>query len=140
MDSPHQVATISALEAATDALMVALGRRPDPDMQAAAAALKAREVALRALLQMDAKSRPPDISARIRRVLDRDREAADHLRQDMEALRERLASTRQMVNNYRSSARSTGQAATPTQVRTAPKIGVNPAGAMSSPSSSWRDL
>ena len=136
MDSTQQVATISALEAATDALMVALGQRPDPDLQAASAALKAREVALRSLLQMDAKSRPPDLNARIRRVLDRDREAAEHLRQDMEALRERLASTRQLVNNYRASVRSSGHARPQVPSRTAPKIGANPAGAMSPPTSS----
>jgi hypothetical protein len=108
MDPTHQVATISALEAATDALMVALGKRPDPDLKAAAEALKARETALRFLLQMDPKSRPPELSARIRRVLDRDREAAEHLRRDMDALRERMAGTRKLVNTFSGSARSSG--------------------------------
>ena len=72
MDATHQVATISALEAATDALMIALGRRPDPDLEAATAALKAREAALRFLVRTDPKARPPDLNARLRRILDRD--------------------------------------------------------------------
>ena len=67
-----QVATISALEAATDALMIALGKRPDPDLEAATAALKAREAALRFLVRTDPKTRPPDLNARLRRILDRD--------------------------------------------------------------------
>lgn len=110
MDAPHQAATISALEAATDALMVALGKRPDPDLKAAGAALKARAAALRFLLQTDPQTRPPDMNARIRRILDRDVEASEQLRHEMDALRERLASTRQLVDSYSATARSSGQA------------------------------
>ncbi len=100
MDSSLQAATISALEAATDAMMVALGKRPDPDLEAASAALKAREAALMLLVRTDPKDRPPDLNARLRRILDRDREAADQLRIEMDQLRERLAGTREMMNNY----------------------------------------
>ena len=100
MDSSHQIATISALEAATDALMVALGKRPDPDLEAATAALRAREAALRLLLGTDPKTRPADLNARLRRILDRDRDAADALRTEMESLRERLADTRALARNY----------------------------------------
>jgi hypothetical protein len=97
MDAPHQIATISALEAATDALMVALGKRPDPDLEAATAALRAREAALKFLLQSDPKLRPPDLNARLRRILERDRDAADALRVEMDQLRERLAGTRELM-------------------------------------------
>jgi hypothetical protein len=45
------------------------------------------------------------MNARIRRVLDCDREAADQLRAEMGLLRDRLASTRQMMNDYRASKR-----------------------------------
>jgi hypothetical protein len=100
MDVSRQVATVSALEAATDALMIALGKRPSPDLEAATAALRARDAALRFLLEGDAQSRPPEINARLRRVLDRDGEAADCMRVEMEALRGRLAETRQLMNNY----------------------------------------
>ncbi len=113
MDATHQVATISALEAATDALMVALGRRPDPDLEAATAALKAREAALRFLVRTDPKTRPPDLNARLRRILDRDREAADQLRTEMASLRERLANTRRMMNTTRDPSRSTGAGRSP---------------------------
>ncbi len=109
MDATHQVATISALEAATDALMVALGRRPDPDLEAATAALKAREAALQFLVRTDPKTRPPDLNARLRRILDRDREAADQLRTEMASLRERLANTRRMMNTTRDSSRATAR-------------------------------
>jgi hypothetical protein len=102
MDSSHQVNTILALEAATDALMAALRRRPDPDLEAAAVALKAREAAIHLLVGSDPSSRPPDMNARLRRILDNDREAADQLRAEMDSLRGRLASTRQMMNDYRS--------------------------------------
>jgi hypothetical protein len=101
MDASHQAATISALEAATDALMIALGRRPDPDLVAATAALKAREAALRFLVRTDPSTRPPDLNKRLRRILDRDREAADQMRIEMDALRERLADTRQMMHVHR---------------------------------------
>jgi nanoRNase/pAp phosphatase (c-di-AMP/oligoRNAs hydrolase) len=40
MDSSQQAATIVALEAATDALMIAMRRRPDPDLEAAGVALR----------------------------------------------------------------------------------------------------
>jgi hypothetical protein len=103
MDSSHQANTILALEAATDALMAALKRRPDPDLEAAAAALKAREAAMHFLVGSDPSARPPDMNARLRRILDCDREAADQLRAEMNALRERLASTRQMMDDYRNS-------------------------------------
>jgi hypothetical protein len=93
MDASHQDATISALEAATDALLIALGKRPDPDLEAPAAALKAREAALRFLVRADVATRPPDLNARLRRILDRDREAAEQLRIEMDSLRDRLAST-----------------------------------------------
>ena len=101
MDAKHQVATISALEAATDALMVALGKRPDPDLEAATAALKAREAALRFLVQTDPASRPPDLNARLRRIYERDHEAAEQLRVEMDALRERIAGTRELMHRYR---------------------------------------
>ena len=101
MDASRQVATISALEAATDAFMVALGKRPDPDLEAATAALRAREAALRLLVETDPGSRPPDLNARLRRILDRDQEAADRIREEMEQLRQRLASTRQMMREHR---------------------------------------
>ena len=110
MDASHQAATISALEAATDALMFALGRRPDPDLEAATAALKAREAALRFLLQTDAGSRPADLNARLRRILDRDREAADQLRLEMDSLRGRLANTRQLLHTYRGRSGTIGSA------------------------------
>jgi hypothetical protein len=106
MDASQQVATILALEAATDAMMSALRRRPDPDLESATTALKAREVAIRLLVGSDPNARPPDMNARIRRVLECDREAADQLRAEMGLLRERLASTRQMMNEYRAGSRS----------------------------------
>jgi hypothetical protein len=105
MDSSQQAATIVALEAATDALMIAMRRRPDPDLEAAGVALKAREAAIRLLAGSDPKTRPPDLNARLRQILDCDREAADQLRAEMESLRGRLATTRQMMNDYRSSGR-----------------------------------
>jgi hypothetical protein len=108
MDSMNQAGTIMALEAATDALMTAMRRRPDPDLEAAAVALKARENAIRLLVASDPRSRPPDMNARIRRILDCDREAAEQLRAEMDSLRERLASTRQLMNDYRGSRRTPG--------------------------------
>jgi hypothetical protein len=84
-------------------------RRPDPDLEAAAVALKAREAAIRFLVGSDPKTRPPDMNARLRQILDCDREAADRLRDEMNSLRERLASTRQMMNDYRSSRRGSEQ-------------------------------
>jgi TolA-binding protein len=110
MDSTHQANTILALEAATDALMAALRRRPDPDLEAAAAALKAREAAMHLLVGSDPNSRPPDMNARLRRILDSDREAADQLRSEMDSLRGRLASTRQMMNDYRTKTRQKEEA------------------------------
>ena len=115
MDSSHQDATIVALEAATDALMIAMRRRPDPDLEAAAAALKARESAIRFLVGSDPGSRPRDMNARLRRILDCDKEAADQLRAEMDSLRARLASTRQMVNDYRSA--GSGRGRVPERVR-----------------------
>jgi hypothetical protein len=109
MNAPEQVVTISALEAATDALMIALGRRPDPDLDAAAIALKAREVALQFLLRTDPKTRPPDLNARLRRILERDHEAADQLREEMDSLRSRLADTKQLMNEYRVKAHAGGR-------------------------------
>jgi hypothetical protein len=106
MDASHQAATIIALEAATDALMIAMRRRPDPDLEAAAVALKAREAAICFLVGSDPKTRPPDMNASLRRILDCDREAADQLRAEMDSLRERLASTRRMMNSYRNSRRA----------------------------------
>jgi hypothetical protein len=91
MDASQQAATILALEAATEAMLSALRRRPDPDLEAATAALKAREAAIRFLVGSDPSTRPPDMNARIRRVLECDREAADQLRAEMGSLRERLA-------------------------------------------------
>jgi len=110
MDASHQAATISALEAATDALMFALGRRPDPALEAATAALKAREAALRFLVRTDSAARPADLNARLRRILDRDREAAEQLRIEMDSLRGRLANTRQLMHAYSSRPGSTGPA------------------------------
>jgi hypothetical protein len=49
------------------------------------------------------------MNARLRQILDCDREAADQLRAEMNSLRERLASTRQMMNEYRSSRGGTEQ-------------------------------
>jgi hypothetical protein len=46
------------------------------------------------------------MNARLRQILDCDREAADQLRTEMDSLRERLASTRQMMNDYRSARRA----------------------------------
>jgi hypothetical protein len=100
MDASNQAATISALEAATDALLAALRKRPDPDLDAAAAALKARQAALRFLVETDPKERPSDLNARLRIILDRDREAADQLRADMDSIRERMAGTRQLMDTY----------------------------------------
>ena len=110
MDGSHQAATIIALEAAREALMVAMRRRPDPDLEAAGVALKARENAIKLLVASDPKTRPPDMNARIRQILDCDREAADQLRAEMDSLRDRLASTRQMMNDYRSSRRASQEA------------------------------
>jgi hypothetical protein len=107
MDSSAQTETILALEAATDALMAALRRRPDPDLEAASVALKAREAAMKFLVGSDPNARPPDMNARLRRILDYDREAAEQLRSEMDSLRGRLASTRQMMNDYRSKGRAT---------------------------------
>jgi hypothetical protein len=108
MDASHQAATILTLEAATDAMMVALRKRPDPDLAAATTALKAREAALRFLVRTDASTRPPDLNARLRKILDRDREAAEQLRIEMNSLRERLAGTRQLMNTYRQRPGATG--------------------------------
>jgi hypothetical protein len=105
MDTSRQSSAIIALEAATDVLIVALSRRPDPDLEAATAALKAREAAIRLIVGSDPKTRPPDLNARMRRILESDRAAAEHLRTEMDALRERLASTRQMMNEVRSGGR-----------------------------------
>ena len=89
--------------------MIALRKRPDPDLVAATAALKAREAALVCLVKTDPKMRPPDMNARIRRILDRDLEAAAQLKTEMDSLRERMATTRQAVNNHRAGTRSPGQ-------------------------------
>jgi hypothetical protein len=106
MNAPSpQVVTIGALESATDAMLVALSRRPDPDFEGAAEALKAREAALMLLLRTDPTTRPPDLSARLRRILERDYETADHLRVEMEALRMRLADTRQLLDAQRDAGR-----------------------------------
>jgi hypothetical protein len=105
MDASQHAAAITALEAATDVLMVALSRRPDPDLEVATAALKAREIAIHQLVASGVKRRPPDTSARLRRILDNDKAVAEHLKTEMDALRERLADTRQMMNDYRSSGR-----------------------------------
>jgi len=104
MDPSHQAAAISVLEAATDDLIVALGRRPTPDLEAAAAALKERETALRLLVRTSPRTRPPDLNARLRRILERDDEAAEEMRRDMDELRERLASTRQLVDTFSATA------------------------------------
>ncbi len=100
-DATHQLASISALEAATDALMIALGRRPEPDLEAALAALKAREAALRYLVAVDAGRRPPEIAARLRRVLQKDRLTSDQMRAQMDALRGRIEETKQLMRQYR---------------------------------------
>jgi hypothetical protein len=110
MDSSNQTATILALEAATDALMTAMRRRPDPDLEAAGIALKAREAAMTLLVGSDPKARPPDMNARLRRILESDKEAADQLRGEMDSLRGRLATTRQMMNEYRNTKRVPEQA------------------------------
>ena len=49
------------------------------------------------LLSPQAVTVPPDLNARLRRILDRDREAAEQLRIEMDSLRERLAGTRQLM-------------------------------------------
>jgi hypothetical protein len=111
MDARQQAATIMALEAATDAMMSALRRRPDPDLEAATIALKARENAIRLLVGSDPNTRPPDMIGRIRRVLECDREAADQLRAEMDSLRVRLAGTRRMMDEYRTANRPDNRAA-----------------------------
>lgn len=98
MNASRQAAAIMALEAATDVLIVALSRRPEPDLEAATNALKARGAALSLLVGSDPKTRPPDMNKRLRRILDTDRAAADHMRTEMESLRQRLAGTRQMMH------------------------------------------
>ena len=108
MDAKHQLATVSALEAATDALMVALGKRPEPDLEAATAALKARQAAHRFLVQTDPATRPPDLNARLRRIYERDHEAATQLRAEMDALRERLADTRELMHRHGGRTGATG--------------------------------
>ena len=117
--------------------MVALGRRPDPDLEAATAALKAREAALRFLVGSGPEARRRTLNARLRRILDRDREAADYLRTEMDVLRERLAEhaadderlpqLERVPERYRE-ARSTG----PRACRRAPpsKFGGNPSGGL----------
>ena len=98
-DATQQLASISALEAATDALMIALGRRPEPDLEAATAALRAREAALRVIVSAAPASRPSDLNARLRRILDRDREANAQLREEMAALRGRIEETKQLMRS-----------------------------------------
>lgn len=100
MDVPRQIATVSALEAATDALLIALGKRPEPDFAAATAALEARGAALRFLLEIDPGSRPPELSARLRRVLERDAATLASLRAEMDALRDRLVDRRRFTRGY----------------------------------------
>jgi hypothetical protein len=117
MDPSHQVDPILALEAATDAMMAALRKRPDPDLEAATAALKAREVAIRFLVGSDPKARPPDMNARLRRVLDCDREAADQLRTELEGLRTWLAGTRQLMDDYRNRTRNRDRDRVPAEAR-----------------------
>jgi ABC-type transporter Mla subunit MlaD len=75
-------------------------RREEPDLEGATSALRERENALRLIVRASASSRPPDLNARLRRVLERDQEAADQLRREMEAIRERMATTRQMVDSF----------------------------------------
>jgi ABC-type transporter Mla subunit MlaD len=99
LDPSRQAAAICVLEAATDDLMYAL-RRTEPDLEGAAVALKERETALRQIVRSSAASRPADLNARLRRVLERDQEASDQLRREMEAIRERMATTRQMVDSF----------------------------------------
>jgi hypothetical protein len=110
MDPSRQAAAISVLEAATDDLMMALSRRPTPDLEAAATALRERETALRIIVRTSARLRPPDLNARLRRVLDRDNEAADAMRREMEEMRERLASTRELVDDFSAAAHGPGGA------------------------------
>ena len=117
MDASHQVETILALEAATDAMMAALRKRPDPDLEAATTALKAREVAIRLLVGSDPSARPQDMNARIRRVLECDREATDQLRTEMEGLRTRLAGTRQLMDDYRNRNRNRDRDRVPEEAR-----------------------
>jgi hypothetical protein len=105
MDTSRLDAAITALEAATDILIVALSRRPDPDMETATSALKARAAAIHLLAGSDRRRRPPDMNARLRRILESDRLVADHLKADMDTLRGRLESTRQMVHDYDRSVR-----------------------------------
>jgi hypothetical protein len=97
MDPNRQLASISALEAATDAFMIALGRRPEPDLEGAVAALKAREAALKFIVSVRGEARPADLNARLRRILDRDRDVATQMRQEMDALRGRIEETKQMM-------------------------------------------
>jgi ABC-type transporter Mla subunit MlaD len=75
-------------------------RRTEPDLEGAATALRERETALRQIVRSSAASRPADLNARLRRVLERDQEASDQLRREMEAIRERMATTRQMVDSF----------------------------------------
>jgi len=69
-------------------------------------ALKAREAAIR-LLSDRIPTRAHRHEREDPRVLECDREAADQLRAEMGLLRERLASTRQMMNDYRAGAGTT---------------------------------
>jgi hypothetical protein len=106
VDATDQIASISALEAATDALLIALGRRPEPDLEAAMAALRAREAALKFIVATAPGKRPPDLNARLRRTLERDQEANAQMREEMNALRERINETKQLMRSYRRPARA----------------------------------
>ena len=105
-DASDQLASISALEAATDALLIALGRRPEPDLEAATAALRAREAALRVIVATAPGKRPADLNARLRRTLDRDREANAQLREEMSALRGRIEETKELMRSVQRPARA----------------------------------
>ncbi len=90
MDAKHEAATVAALEAATDALLVALGKLPEPDLEAAAAALDARANAIADLASSDPAARSPELTARLVAVLERDARATTHLRNELAVTHARL--------------------------------------------------
>jgi len=100
MDNSRLESAMVALESATDTLVIALARRPEPDLERAGSALRARADAIRRIGECDRRRRPPDTNARLRRILETDRIVGEQLQAAMEALREKMAGTRRMVEEY----------------------------------------
>ncbi len=90
MNAVHAVAALSALEAASDALLVAVAKLPDPDLDAVDAALNARETALRFFVRIDPAVCPPGTAERLARVLERDAVATRRLREELTLTADRL--------------------------------------------------